>query len=92
MTLSRAKFNELTADLVEKTMGPVRQALLSDSGLSIGDMSKVLLVGGSSRRAGGREELHRQGPLQGHQPRRCWEWVSIQAGVLARCPALLLER
>ena len=48
MTLSRAKFNELTADLVEKTMGPVRQAL-SDSGLSIGDISKVLLVGGSSR-------------------------------------------
>ena len=48
MTLSRAKFNELTADLVEKTMGPVRQAL-SDSGLSIGEISKVLLVGGSSR-------------------------------------------
>ena len=48
MTLTRAKFNELTADLVEKTMGPVRQAL-SDSGLSIGEISKVLLVGGSSR-------------------------------------------
>ena len=48
LNLSRAKFNELTADLVEKTMGPVRQAL-SDSGLSIGDISKVLLVGGSSR-------------------------------------------
>ena len=48
MTLSRAKFNELTADLVEKTMGPVRQAL-QDSGLSINEISKVLLVGGSSR-------------------------------------------
>ena len=47
MTLSRAKFNELTADLVEKTMGPVRQAL-QDSGLSINEISKVLLVGGSS--------------------------------------------
>ena len=48
LTLSRAKFNELTADLVEKTMGPVRQAL-SDSGLSIGEINKVLMVGGSSR-------------------------------------------
>lgn len=48
MTLSRAKFNELTADLVEATMGPVRQAL-KDSGLSTNDLHKVLLVGGSSR-------------------------------------------
>ena len=48
MTLSRAKFNELTADLVESTMGPVRQAL-KDSGLSAGDINKVLLVGGSTR-------------------------------------------
>ncbi len=48
MTLTRAKFNELTHALVEKTMGPVRQAL-SDSGLSAGELSKVLLVGGSSR-------------------------------------------
>ena len=48
MTLTRAKFNELTADLVEKTMGPVRQAL-SDSGLSPSDLNKILLVGGSSR-------------------------------------------
>ncbi len=48
MTLTRAKFNELTADLVEATMGPVRQAL-SDSGLSASELDKVLLVGGSSR-------------------------------------------
>ena len=48
MTLTRAKFNELTAHLVEKTAGPVKQAL-SDSGLSPSDISKVLLVGGSSR-------------------------------------------
>ena len=48
LTLTRAKFNELTADLVEKTMGPVRTAL-SDSGLSIGEINKVLMVGGSSR-------------------------------------------
>ena len=48
LTLTRAKFNELTADLVERTMGPVRQAM-SDAGLSASDLSKVLLVGGSSR-------------------------------------------
>ncbi len=48
VTLSRAKFNELTHHLVEKTAGPVRQAL-SDSGLSASELSKVLLVGGSSR-------------------------------------------
>ncbi len=48
LTLTRAKFNDLTRQLVEKTMGPVRQAL-SDSGLSPSDLSKVLLVGGSTR-------------------------------------------
>ncbi len=48
LTLTRAKFNELTADLVERTMGPVRQAM-SDAGLSANDISKVLLVGGSTR-------------------------------------------
>ena len=47
MTLTRAKFNELTADLVERTMGPVRQAL-NDAGLQPGDLHKVLLVGGST--------------------------------------------
>ena len=48
MSLTRAKFNELTAHLVEKTAGPVRQAL-SDSGLNASELNKVLLVGGSSR-------------------------------------------
>ena len=48
VTLTRAKFNELTGHLVEATMGPVRQAM-SDSGLNPSDLSKVLLVGGSSR-------------------------------------------
>ena len=48
VTLTRAKFNELTNHLVEKTVGPVRQAL-SDAGLSAGELSKVLLVGGSTR-------------------------------------------
>lgn len=48
ITLTRAKFNELTADLVESTMGPVRQAL-QDSGLNTSELDKVLLVGGSSR-------------------------------------------
>ncbi len=48
LTLTQAEFNKMTADLVEKTMGPVRQAL-SDSGLSISDINKVLMVGGSSR-------------------------------------------
>ncbi|NLT19559.1 MAG: molecular chaperone DnaK [Syntrophomonadaceae bacterium] len=47
-TLTRAKFNEMTADLVEKTMGPLRQAL-KDSGLSAGQIDKVILVGGSTR-------------------------------------------
>ena len=46
-TLSRAKFNEMTADLVEATMGPVRQAM-SDSGLTMNDIDKILLVGGST--------------------------------------------
>lgn len=48
LTLTRAKFDELTADLVEATMGPVRSAL-SDSGLQISQIDKVLMVGGSSR-------------------------------------------
>ena len=48
MTLTRAKFNELTADLVERTMAPVRKAL-ADAGLKASDLAKVLLVGGSTR-------------------------------------------
>ena len=85
MTLSRAKFNELTADLVEKTMGPVRQAL-SDSGLSINDISKVLLVGGSSRIPAVQEAVKNfigKEPFKGINPDECVAiGAAIQAGVL----------
>ena len=85
MTLTRAKFNELTADLVEKTMGPVRQAL-SDSGLSINDISKVLLVGGSSRIPAVQEAVKNfigKDPFKGINPDECVAiGASIQAGVL----------
>ena len=85
VTLTRAKFNELTADLVEKTMGPVRQAL-SDSGLSIGDISKVLLVGGSSRIPAVQEAVKNfigKDPFKGINPDECVAiGASIQAGVL----------
>lgn len=85
MTLSRAKFNELTADLVEKTMAPVRQAL-QDSGLSIGDISKVLLVGGSSRIPAVQEAVKNfigKEPFKGINPDECVAiGAAIQAGVL----------
>ena len=85
MTLTRAKFNELTADLVEKTMGPVRQAL-SDSGLSINEISKVLLVGGSSRIPAVQEAVKNfigKDPFKGINPDECVAiGASIQAGVL----------
>ncbi len=85
MTLTRAKFNELTSDLVEKTMGPVRQAL-SDSGLSIGDISKVLLVGGSSRIPAVQEAVKNfigKDPFKGINPDECVAiGAAIQAGVL----------
>ncbi len=85
MTLSRAKFNELTADLVEKTMGPVRQAL-SDSGLSIGEISKVLLVGGSSRIPAVQDAVKGfigKDPFKGINPDECVAMgAAIQAGVL----------
>ena len=85
MTLSRAKFNELTADLVEKTMGPVRQAL-SDSGLSINEISKVLLVGGSSRIPAVQEAVKNfigKEPFKGINPDECVAiGAAIQAGVL----------
>ena len=85
MTLSRAKFNELTADLVEKTMGPVRQAL-SDSGLSINDISKVLLVGGSSRIPAVQDAVKNfigKEPFKGINPDECVAiGAAIQAGVL----------
>ncbi len=85
-TLTRAKFNELTADLVEKTMGPVRQAL-SDSGLAIGEIDKVLMVGGSSRIPAVQEAvkgLIGKDPFKGINPDECVAiGAAIQAGVLA---------
>ena len=84
-TLTRAKFNELTSDLVEKTMGPVRQAL-SDSGLSIGEIDKVLMVGGSSRIPAVQEadkSLIGKEPFKGINPDECVAiGAAIQAGVL----------
>ena len=84
-TLTRAKFNELTADLVEATMGPVRQAL-SDSGLSKGDIHKVLMVGGSSRIPAVQEAVKAfmgSEPFKGINPDECVAiGAALQAGVL----------
>ncbi len=85
-TLTRAKFNELTADLVEKTMGPVRQAL-SDSGISINEINKVLMVGGSSRIPAVQEAVKAligKDPFKGINPDECVAiGAAIQAGVLS---------
>ena len=85
LNLSRAKFNELTAALVEKTMGPVRQAL-SDSGLSIDKIDKVLMVGGSSRIPAVQEAVKKftgKEPFKGINPDECVAiGAAIQAGVL----------
>lgn len=84
-TLTRAKFNELTADLVEKTMGPVRQAL-SDSGLKTSEINKVLMVGGSSRIPAVQEAVKNfigRDPFKGINPDECVAiGAAIQAGVL----------
>ncbi|MCM1545303.1 MAG: molecular chaperone DnaK [Ruminococcus sp.] len=84
-TLTRAKFNELTADLVEATMGPVRQAM-SDSGLSTNDIDKVLMVGGSSRIPAVSDAIKKfmnKEPFKGINPDECVAiGASIQAGVL----------
>jgi len=84
-TLTRAKFNELTADLVEATMGPVRQAM-SDSGLSTNDIDKVLMVGGSSRIPAVTDAIKKfmgKEPFKGINPDECVAiGASIQAGVL----------
>ena len=84
-TLTRAKFNELTADLVEATMGPVRQAL-NDSGLSKGDIHKVLMVGGSSRIPAVQEAVKAfmgSEPFKGINPDECVAiGAALQAGVL----------
>ncbi|MBE6711969.1 MAG: molecular chaperone DnaK [Ruminococcaceae bacterium] len=84
-TLTRAKFNELTADLVEKTMGPTRQAL-SDAGLKPSDISKVLLVGGSTRIPAVQEAVKNfigKEPFKGINPDECVAiGAAIQGGVL----------
>ncbi len=85
LTLTRAKFNELTKDLVEKTMAPVRQAL-NDSGLSINQIDKVLMVGGSSRIPAVQEavkSLIGKEPFKGINPDECVAiGAALQAGVL----------
>ena len=84
-TLTRAKFNELTAHLVEKTMGPVNQAL-TDSGLNASQLSKVLLVGGSTRIPAVQDAVKRitgKDPFKGINPDECVAaGAAIQAGVL----------
>ena len=85
VTLTRAKFNELTAHLVEATMGPVRQAM-GDAGLSGSDISKVLLVGGSSRIPAVQEAVKKitgKEGFKGINPDECVAMgAAIQAGVL----------
>ena len=85
LTLTRAKFNELTSDLVEKTMGPVRQAL-KDSGLEISKIDKVLMVGGSSRIPAVQEAVKNligKEPFKGINPDECVAiGAAIQGGVL----------
>ena len=85
VTLTRAKFNELTEHLVEATMGPVRQAM-SDAGLSGSDITKVLLVGGSSRIPAVQEAVKKitgKDGFKGINPDECVAMgAAIQAGVL----------
>ncbi len=85
VTLTRAKFNELTADLVERTMKPVRQAL-SDAGLKPSDLDKVLLVGGSTRIPAVQEAVKSitgKGGFKGINPDECVALgAAIQGGVL----------
>lgn len=86
MDLTRAKFEAMTADLVERTMGPVRQAM-SDAGLSKNDISKVILVGGSSRipavQAAIKDFMGKE-PYKGVNPDECVAvGAAIQAGVLS---------
>ena len=86
ITLTRAKFDELTADLVDGTMGPVRQAL-SDAGLSASDIDKVLLVGGSTRIPAVQEAVKKytgKEPFKGINPDECVAvGAAIQGGKLA---------
>ena len=86
ITLTKAKFDEITADLVEATMEPTRRAL-SDAGLNPSDINKVLLVGGSSRIPAVQDAVKRfigQEPHKGINPDECVAMgAAIQAGVLA---------
>ena len=85
VTLTRAKFNELTGHLVDATMGPVRQAM-SDAGLKASDLSKVLMVGGSSRIPAVVEAVKNftgSEPFKGINPDECVAMgAALQAGVL----------
>ena len=85
LTLTQAKFNELTADLVQATMGPVRQAL-EDSGLKASELSKVLMVGGSSRIPAVQEAVKKligKEPFKGINPDECVALgAAYQGGVL----------
>ncbi len=85
LTLTQAKFNELTADLVEATMGPVKQAL-SDSGLKPSDLNKVLLVGGSTRIPAVQEAVKKfmgKEPFKGINPDECVALgAAYQGGIL----------
>lgn len=85
LTLTQAKFNELTADLVQATMGPVKQAL-SDSGLSASELHKVLMVGGSSRIPAVQDAVKNymgKEPFKGINPDECVALgAAYQGGVL----------
>ncbi len=84
-TLTRAKFNELTADLVEATMGPLKQAV-KDSGLSLNEIDKILLVGGSTRIPAVQDAVKGylgKEPFKGINPDECVSMgAAIQGGVL----------
>ncbi len=85
VTLTRAKFDELTADLVEKTMGPTKQAM-KDAGLTAADIDRVLLVGGSTRIPAVQEAIKRligKEPHKGINPDECVALgAAIQGGIL----------
>ena len=85
MTLTRAKFNELTADLVEKTITPMQNAL-RDAGLTAAQVDKVILVGGSTRIPAVQEAVKKvtgKEPFKGINPDECVAiGAAIQAGVL----------
>ena len=85
MTLSRAKFNELTADLVEQTAVPTRKAL-QDAGIQVSDLEKVILVGGSTRIPAVQDkvkEITGKEPFKGINPDECVAiGASIQGGVI----------